>query len=301
MNNDIAIVFSFDNLNQLSLTELTIRTINITENIKILFACKEELIDNLELTRLTKKYNIEIVPFNNKKINGKFYWYFIPLITNFEYYLFLDNDLIFDRVDINKLFIKYRKKLKHKSFLGVRGHVWRVEKKKNFIRLFRKNYIDYLLKINKYINTGLVLVNGDNYRKLYRFEDIENRFFFHKIESKRNKLYLWDQEFLSINFYDDIDFISNRYNLRIGNKFWLYIFHNRKNKIYHYNLWRNYAGKYQKFDFNFYIKTISKDEMLEKLIDFWNNNGQFRTTKRLNKSLTEMIEIMYDSRGKNYE
>lgn len=301
MENDLAIVFSFDNVKQLFITELTIRTIDIPKNAKYIFAINKDIKDNEELINLSNKYNASIIVYPNDSLKGKFYWYSLPFITNFDKYLCIDNDLIFKNLDINFLFDKYAKKMKKKSFLGVQGHVWRVKRKRELIRTFRPNYLNYLFNLGKYINTGVVLVNGNRVRNKYTRKLIEDKIFHYESILNASNSPILDQEFMSIYFNKDLAFISNRFNLRVRNPFWIIVYFKKDNLIYHYNLWRNYRGAYRKFNFQDKIINSNEETLFTELLEFWSVDGKYKISKRFEKGLKQMVKIAFDSKDDKNE
>lgn len=285
MKKDTAIVFSFDNLNQIFLTELVLNTINLTENIDFLFIVRKGLEEDDKLKALSIKFSAKILTFPNNTVPGKFFWYYTPFLTNHTNFLCVDNDLIFKNIDINNLFKKYKKKLKKKCFLGVRGHVWRIEKKKQIIKSYRKNYFDYVTKINKYINTGVVLMNGNKMREKYSYNKIEKLVLKYIHDMQIRKENIMDQEFMSINFFKDISYISNRYNLRLKYPFYLNLFSQKDNVIFHFNLWRWMGSHYKKYDIENQIRSNDFEKAYDYLLYFWSANYKYKMSKKTRNSL----------------
>ncbi len=265
---EVALVYSFDNINQVKLLRKSIQT--ITSDINIILLVKKEISKEQEVLDLvSESNNIKIVEINFPTIKGMFYWLMSPHQTEYKYLIQCDNDLLFKKVDFEKLLKKYKSKLNKNFFLGVPGHFWRVEKNRMIIKSQRKNFIDYFTKINKYINTGFVIVNAENIRNKISSEEMLEKIEFHKSEMIKNKWKFTDQEFISIYFHNKISFIHNRYNLRINNLFLMKRNYKKNQIIYHYNLWRNIDGVNRKFDFIGNFDMHSNEEFAEMITSYW--------------------------------
>lgn len=289
MYKDTAIVFSFDKLNQLDLTELVINSLDLTNNIDIVFLVSPNIIDDINLNKLVDKYLVKLIAFPSNEMHGKFYWYNIPFLTNYDYYLCVDNDLIFKDVDINSFIKRYSKKLSKKPILGVKAHVWRVKTKREIIRAHRSNTLSYFINIFKYINTGVVLINGHKYRKLFDWQLINGWINNFVQYSRKNKITPMDQEFMSIYFYKYLSYISPRYNLRIKYPYYMNKFSAKRGVIFHFNLWRWINGRKLKFDLITNIKNNDINEFKLKLKNFWSSDMDYRISKKFEKSLDNFV------------
>lgn len=292
MNKSLSIVFSFDNLDQLLMTELLIKSIKNFDG-KFIFNISEEIKNDEKIIVLKKKYNIIINEFKKGELPGKFYWYFTPFSIESDYLLFLDNDVILKDIDLNDFIEKYKRKLKSKSIIGVKSHVWRLKNKRLIIKSFRKNWFQYISRINKYVNSGVILMNVKLFKKRFTEDIISQNFSDYKKQIWDLGGPMMDQEFLSIYFWEEISFINQKYNLRFNNNFLLWINKNSKEKIYHYNIWRIVDGKKIKYNIDYEKYNLKMKYNEKKFIEFWSSNGK-KVKKSTINSIHELFEILYN-------
>lgn len=287
----IALTYSFDNYSQAKLFKKSIETLD--HKIDIVLLVSKTVFDYDVVQEVIESYEgkITLLAVERPETKGMFYWLLSPLMTNYKYLIQCDNDLLFKGVDFNVLINNYKKKLNKKVFLGVKGHFWRVEKNKIIVKSQRKNYFDYLLKLNKYINTGFVLINTERFKSKYDYDLIDELMSKFTNDMVKNNWKITDQEFLTIYFYNEIGFIANKYNLRINNLFYLRKYYRKSSIIYHYNLWRTIEGINTKFDFINQFDEVSNDELADKITNYW-AIGKKRPNKKIyRKAILDMLEV----------
>ncbi len=293
-NKSIAVIYCFDNMNQFDKFKHSAITI-LKQDIDIILIVSEELSKNDLVNNFVSETGIKLVVQADKRIKGMFYWLLSPLLTNYEYYIQLDNDTLISNVSLINLIEKYKSKLKHKSFLGIKSFAWRMEKNKKVIKLYRTNKIDFYSKIRNYINTGVVLINGNRVRSNlinngYGIEHIVKFF----EDTKKNNYRITDQEYLHSFWWKEIGFISVRYNLRTHVLYDLKRFSKREDIILHYNLHSYMDEKWVKFDFINKIKKLSKEEFLEEISEFWASSVErkYKKKKLYKKAISNIYEVL---------
>lgn len=271
MKKDInfAAVYCFDNINQFKMFRCSYESIK-DEEIDVLLILNEKLSNDSKILEYIKNKNITLIIQNDTRLKGMFYWLLAPILSNYDYYIQLDNDTIITNLKLKSLLYRYKSKLNRKSFLGIKSFAWRENKNKRVIKLNRKSNLDFYLKINKYINTGVVLMNGRTIRnklteKSYGIEHL-SKFF---EDTKRNKFRITDQEYLHSFWWKEIGFIPIKYNLRTHVLYDLKRFSKRKDLIIHYNLHSYMDEKWSKFEIISKIQSLSKEEFLEEISEFW--------------------------------
>lgn len=297
--NSIAVVYCFDNTNQIEMFKHSIMTIEEQENIDFVVVVKEGLEKNDDLIKIKEIIGERFKLHTIEKVNftGMFYWLITPLLTQYDYYVQLDNDTLVNNVDLNELIFKYKNKLKRKSFLGIKSLAWRSKKNKRVIKLYRKNAFDFYLKSHKYINTGVVLINGKRVRDILIKKGFGKEQISEFIENvNKNKFRKSDQEFLHSFWWKEISFISLKYNLRLHVLYDLIRNKREKEYIAHYNLHSLLDKKWIKFDFLNNIKTMEKEEFLDEISSFWALSEE-RKHWRKNK-FRKVISFLYDDISK---
>lgn len=288
-----AIVYCFDNMNQFKMFSHSYNSIK-DEDMDILLIVNEPLSKNEILLNFIEDKNIKLIIQKEKRIKGMFYWLLSPLLSNYDYYIQLDNDTIIANLKLKDLIEKYQNKLKRKTFLGIKSFAWRNNVNKKVIKLYRKSQIDFYTKVNKYINTGVVLINGNNVRnrlseKSYGIDHLISFF----EDTKRNKFRTTDQEYLHSFWWKEIGFISIKFNLRTHILYDLKRYSNNRDIIIHYNLHSYMNEKWSKFDIINKIKELSKEEFMEEISEFWASSVDRKYSKK--KSYKKNISRLYNT------
>lgn len=289
----IAAVYCFDDMNQFEMFSYSFNSIKDTD-LDVLLLISSDLKGNQKLLNFANENNIKMITIDDQRINGMFYWLLAPLLSNYDYYLQLDNDTIITNLKLKSLAERYEKKLKKYSFLGIRSFAWRVNRNKEVINLYRKSKFEFYLKSSRYINTGVVLMNGNSIRKKLTkdFYGLEHLALFFE-DTKRNKFRTSDQEYLHSFWWKEIGFIPIKYNLRTHILFDLKRYSNKKDSIIHYNLHSYMNRKWSKFDIIDKIQNLSKEEFLEEISEFWASSVERKYSKK--KQYKKTISKMYNS------
>lgn len=290
---NFAAVYCFDNINQFKMFSYSYSSIK-DFNLDVLLILNETLSRNEKILEFTKDKNIKIIIQKDERIKGMFYWLLAPLLSEYDYYVQLDNDTIITDLLLADLFKRYESKLKRKSFLGIKSFAWRENKNKRVINLYRKSKIDFYIKAQKYINTGVVLMNGKKIREdLTKIGyGLENLISFFN-DTKRNKFRITDQEYLHSFWWKEIDFISIKYNLRTHILYDLKRFSKKDKLIIHYNLHSYMNEKWSKFDILSKIQSLSKEEFLDEISEFWASSVDRKYNKK--NKYRKTISNIYNS------
>lgn len=293
---EVAIVYAFDKIKQLEMFKHSILSLKrIDSKHDILLIINEELTQNKDLNDFLKKIGkkVIVIPLN-LQISGMFYWLLSPLITQYKYYIQVDNDTLFYNISIDDFVDKYRSKLKHRAFLGIRSYAWIKTRNSKIIKIFRKNDFDFYLRGPRYINTGVTLIDGERVRNILVESNygLEHLFEYFKIATS-NKFKKTDQEYLHIFWREELGFIDPKYNLRISDLHDM----NRRSKsnsyIAHYNLHSRIDKKWKKFDFINKIESLGKDEFIEQISEFWSSSDE--RAQKNKKTFKKNISRMYDN------
>lgn len=174
--NKIALTYAFDNENQVNLMFRSILSVyNFEKNysIDLIISVSSDLYKkwNLIISEFIKNnfddlLNFKIIEFNFNpgviKNHGMFYWFYVPFLTKYDFYLIIDNDTIVENFDIDIWVKNYKKILSKNTVLGMENKR-EIEKKEvqNYLHIFpeaKKN-------IENYLNTGIIFLSGRNFRK----------------------------------------------------------------------------------------------------------------------------------------
>lgn len=279
-NLKVAAIYCFDNMNQFDMFSFSYNSIK-DKYLDVLLIVNKEISVNEDVIHFIKNKNIKLIIQEDDRIKGMFYWLLAPLLSNYDYYIQLDNDTIITDLLLTDLIKKYKNKLAKKSFMGIKSFAWRVIKNKKVIKLYRKSNIDFYLKANKYINTGVVLMNGNRIRDILIKDSygVEHLCKFFE-DTTRNKFRTTDQEYLHSFWWGEIAFISIKYNLRTHVLYDLKRFSKKSDLIIHYNLHSYMNEKWSKFDITTNILSLSREDFLDEISEFWASSVERKYSKR---------------------
>lgn len=288
----IKLIYAFDCEKQFEFAKISIKTViksNIPEDIKFIICVDTEFFEQnkTQIESFFNNTNFEYKiftfesndGFNNLKYSpGMFFWLYVPLlITNKKKFMQIDNDTLIN-TNIKTLYDHYEQKMNSKSILGSTVIVFNNKATKE--KLTKIHGKKYFFSLRKYINYGVVLINGDNYRKIFKTTNELDAY----IEEKTNKAYKYkiqdaDQEWMFEAFHKTTGFISKRYNARIHNWRSTNWYLKSNDLILHYNLY----NKNGKFRFLEYSQLANSDDRLNMLINFYESKVGKKSGKKKHK------------------
>lgn len=230
MNNK-AIVYSTDKVSYLKMLKYALLTLpdinyetfdivlNINENVKN----SKSITEILEILKL-KNATVIINSHELDGVNPILQWLNFPILEKYEFLIISDVDVLhLPKTDFNELIYEFSHN-SNKIFGGIRESIHgndKVRESYNRVNEMKGNFPDIKEPFNeKFINTGVVVINNFEFNNKYP-EFTKN---YKKILTNYtklcdvNELNHTDQNFIYFNFFGDLDYIDNKWNVRFSHK-----------------------------------------------------------------------------------
>lgn len=252
---------------QLMITSLKTITISNTNILKVLILCSDSiLIDKINNLLLHQNLDLDFKFISFEEIcefslDGKFYWLFSPFLTDSDFIIQLDNDTLIN-TDLNNMLSTLNEPNKAinavKIKFNLNSRVVKTVKEKFELVQTQKNISK--ISINKWINTGVVIINRakfiDEFKDLKFFEDKLFEYLDEEFYSLQFKPIFSDEAFVILHFYNEIGWLKRKYNLRFQSYRTTKKFIAKGDYIFHYNRPEFINNKYRKFNI---VKLINDD------------------------------------------
>lgn len=220
---------------------------------------------------------------------GMLYWVFAPVLFKGDKFIQIDNDTIIN-TSIDAIFFEVKNKWSDNAIFGAKTNIlFNLKIRRNLNQIHGKKNVSNL---TNYINYGVVLINAENFRKIFKNESELIGYIRDKGNIARDFLLAeTDQEIFFDKFKNKTGIISNKYNARIHRKRdfnWKEWNSEDNSYILHYNLY--IEGK-RKFNFNNFL-TSDKDfnEKVKNLSSFYFiNNKKTKEAEEYIKVLSKII------------
>lgn len=281
----ITIVYGLDNIDQKSMLINSIKSIensnNFCEEIIVFLSSDnlKEIITN-DINNIGFKNKFRFIVINNlENIDkaGMFFWLFSSYYTKTEYIIQLDNDTLIN-TDLSKMLPnKFRKA---KTIYGVNikfDSNYRVVKTiSNDMNDLYNNFVNNEY-VKKWINSGVVLINKDEFLKKYPKLEILNSDLLDYTNLSKYEFNFTpavsDEGFLILKFYNSIGKIKRKFNLRIHSFNSTKRLLSKNDYIFHYNKSFTIDNNYVKLDI---IEYINNYKYRMKFIDSLKSEFEFK-------------------------
>lgn len=259
----IKVIYAADTIQQYKLLKRSLESLtvcNSKEEVSLVFLFHEKIQGNMnELISICNDlgYKSEIKIFTEPESRalseskpGMMYWLFAPLLFEGKKFLQLDNDTIVN-TKIRDVFEQVESQWDKKAIFGVKTNIlFNTSAKRSLNQIHGKKNIN---KFSNYINYGVVLINSDNYLKI--FENTSNLLGYIKDKTKIARDFLLaetDQEIFFERFKDVTGFIPTNFNARIHRMKdfnWKSWDEESNSYILHFNLYSEGKGKFNFLNF----------------------------------------------------
>lgn len=298
----IKVIYAADTKQQFNLLVRSLETMtfcNGANKVSLIFLFHsriKEHVSELAASYEKRGYQVEMNEFSERESHylsqskpGMLYWAFAPILFEGDKFIQIDNDTIIN-TSIDAILSEVKNKWADNAIFGARTNILFNSKiKRSLKQIHGKKNVNNL---SRYINYGVVLINAENFRKIFKNESELIGYVRDKGEIARDFLLAeTDQEIFFDKFKDKTGIISNKYNARIHRKKdfnWKEWNSEDSSYILHYNLY--IEGK-RKFNFNSFL-TSDKDfnEKVKDLSSFYfMNNKKTKEAEEYIKVLSKII------------